>query len=105
MRDLVELVNLINRTKLKSNELMKAVIEPGSKMERLFDGLLDKTVQEDDDVKILFRGEEDINVTSLKNKLKEGLQRLRYSSEMPKLSVLTSLSACSGIPVISSLPN
>jgi len=73
MRDLVELVNLINRTKLKSNELMKAVIEPGSKMERLFDGLLDKTVQEDDDVKVLFKGEEDINVTSLKNKLKERL--------------------------------
>jgi hypothetical protein len=60
MRDLVELVNLINRTKLKSNELMKAVIEPGSKMERLFDGLLDKTVQEDDDVKVLFKGEEDM---------------------------------------------
>ncbi|MFM8487783.1 MAG: hypothetical protein ACKOCH_15745, partial [Bacteroidota bacterium] len=52
---------------------MKAVIEPGSKMECLFDGLLDKTVQEDDDVKLLFKGEEDINVTSLKNKLKERL--------------------------------
>ena len=73
MRDLIELVGLINKTKLKSNEFMKSIIEPGSKMEKLFDALLNKTIQEDEDVKALFPEEPNVNVTSLKNKLKERL--------------------------------
>lgn len=73
MRDLIELVGLINRTKLKSNEFMKSIIEPGSKMEKLFDALLNKTIHEDEDVKALFPEEPNVNVTSLKNKLKERL--------------------------------
>ena len=52
---------------------MKSIIEPGSKMEKLFDALLNKTIQEDEDVKALFPEEPNVNVTSLKNKLKERL--------------------------------
>ncbi|MBL7826818.1 MAG: hypothetical protein JNJ57_09315 [Saprospiraceae bacterium] len=73
MRDLIELVNLINKTKLKSNEFLNAIIEPGSKMEKLFKGLLDNSITSDEDVKALFKNETGVNVTSLKNKLKERL--------------------------------
>lgn len=73
MRDLIELVSLINKTKLKSNELMKTIIEPGSKMEKLFDALLEKTIKDDDDVKALFEDDGQVNISSLKNKLKERL--------------------------------
>lgn len=72
MRDLVELTGLLNKTKLKGSGVLKFIIEPGSKMERLFDALLDKTVQTDEDAKNLFSEDgDDGNLTSLKNKLKE----------------------------------
>jgi hypothetical protein len=73
MRDLVELVGLINKTKLKSNEYMKFIIEPGSKMEILFNALLDKTVQTDEDARELFASDPSVNLSSLKSKLKERL--------------------------------
>lgn len=73
MRDLAELVGLINKTKLKSNEIMKSIIEPGSKMEVLFNALLDKRIQSDEEAKTLFSSEDNVNITSLKSKLKERL--------------------------------
>ncbi|MCB0525700.1 MAG: hypothetical protein KDC86_14360, partial [Saprospiraceae bacterium] len=73
MRDLIELVGLLNKTKLKSNEYMNSIIEPGSKMDILFNALLDKKIESDDDVKALFPPKSGVNVTSLKNKLKERL--------------------------------
>ncbi len=72
MRDLVELVGLVNKTKLKGSGILKFIIEPDSKMERLFNALLDKNVENDEDAKSLFK-EDDVNLTSLKNKLKERL--------------------------------
>ncbi|MBK6995631.1 MAG: hypothetical protein IPH31_12145 [Lewinellaceae bacterium] len=73
MRDLVELVGLVNKTKLKGSGILKFIIEPDSKMERLFDALLDKKVMSDEDAKDLFKEGNDGNLTSLKNKLKERL--------------------------------
>ncbi|MFN0033581.1 MAG: hypothetical protein ACKVUS_00855 [Saprospiraceae bacterium] len=73
MRDLVELANLLNKTKLKGSGILKIIIEPDSKMERLFDALLDKKVETDEDAKTLFKEGDAANVTSLKNKLKERL--------------------------------
>jgi hypothetical protein len=73
MRDLVELVGLVNKTKLKGSGILKFIIEPDSKMERLFDALLDKKVETDEDAKALFKDGDDVNITSLKNKLKERL--------------------------------
>lgn len=73
MRDLVELVGLVNKTKLKGSGILKFIIEPNSKMEKLFDALLDKKVETDEDAKSLFKNDEDRNLTSLKNKLKERL--------------------------------
>jgi hypothetical protein len=52
---------------------LKFIIEPDSKMERLFDALLDKTVQTDEDAKALFKEGNEANLTSLKSKLKERL--------------------------------
>ena len=69
MRDLIELVGLLHKTKLKNNDVMKAIIEPGSKMETLFDALLEKTIESDEDAKALFPGKSGVNITSLKNKL------------------------------------
>jgi len=73
MRDLVELVGLVNKTKLKGSGILKFIIEPDTKMERLFDALLDKEVETDEDAKALFKEGSDVNLTSLKNKLKERL--------------------------------
>ncbi len=75
MRDLVELVGLVNKTKLKGSGMLKFIIEPDSKMEILFNALLDKKIESDEDAKSLFKkgGGDDVNLTSLKNKLKERL--------------------------------
>lgn len=42
-------------------------------MDILFNALLDKKIESDDDVKALFPPKSGVNVTSLKNKLKERL--------------------------------
>lgn len=73
MRDLVELVSLLKKTKLKGSGVMKFIIEPDSKMETLFNALQDKTVETDEDAKALFKDDGEVNLTSLKNKLKERL--------------------------------
>lgn len=73
MRDLIELVGLLNKTKLKRNEIMKLVIEPGSMMDTLFQALLEGNIKSDDDVLALFPGKNSAQITSLKNKLKERL--------------------------------
>lgn len=73
MRDLVELVGLVNKTKLKGSGIFKIIIEPDSKMELLFNALLDKSVQSDEDAKALFKDSSEANRASLKNKLKERL--------------------------------
>jgi hypothetical protein len=73
MRDLLELTELLNKTKLRASGALKFIIEPDSKMERLFNALLDKKVQTDEDAKALFEGDDSVNLTSLKNKLKERL--------------------------------
>ncbi len=76
MRDLVELVGLVNKTKLKSSGALKFILEPGSKMEVLFEAILDKKVQTDEDAKALFGNAQEAEtgkLASLKNKLKERL--------------------------------
>lgn len=74
MRDLIELTNLLNTTKMKGDGMMKYIIEPNSKMERLYEGLITKKVKSDDDAKALFDDLNDsTNITGLKNKLKERL--------------------------------
>ncbi len=74
MRDLIELTNLLNTTKMKGDGMMKYIIEPNTKMERLYEALISKQVKNDDDAKALFGNQDDsTNVTVLKNKLKERL--------------------------------
>lgn len=74
MRDLIELTNLLNTTKMKGDGMMKFIIEPNTKMERLYEALISKHVKSDDDAKALFDTPGDsTNVTGLKNKLKERL--------------------------------
>jgi len=73
MRDLIELVDLVNKTKLKSSGVLPLIIEPGSKMERLFDALLDKEISSDEEAQMLFDDGNGSNISSLKNKLKERL--------------------------------
>ncbi len=75
MRDLVELVGLLEKTKLKGNGVMKWIVEPDSKMEQLFSAIVDKQVQSDDDaLKIFGKGETGTStLTTVKSKLKERL--------------------------------
>jgi len=75
MRDLIELVGVIHKTKLKVAGTLKLVLEPGSRMEMLYDAIAQKKVQSDDDARELFKSSaEDLKgLPSLKNKLKERL--------------------------------
>ena len=76
MRDLIELTNLLNTTKMKGDGMMKYIIEPNTKMERLYEALISKKVKSDEDAKTLFGDQESAtNLTGLKNKLKERLAR------------------------------
>ena len=54
MRDLVELVGLLDKTKLKGSGILKWIIEPDSKMEQLFLAIAEKKVQTDEDAGKLF---------------------------------------------------
>lgn len=74
MRDLIELTNLLNTTKMKGDGMMKYIIEPNTKMERLYEAIISKQVKSDEDAKTLFgEGDESTNIAGLKNKLKERL--------------------------------
>jgi hypothetical protein len=75
MIDLIELVNLIHRTKLKTNGLLNLILEPGSKMELLFESIATEEVSTDDEAKVLLYGEEEdaSGYSNLKYKLKERL--------------------------------
>ncbi|MDX2135077.1 MAG: hypothetical protein SFV52_09830 [Saprospiraceae bacterium] len=75
MHDLIELVGLVNKTKLKSTGLWSAILEPQSKMEQLFEGIYRGDIASDEHAKSLLgdAGEEFAHVASLKNKLKERL--------------------------------
>lgn len=75
MRDLVELVGLIDKTKLKGSGILQAIIEPGSKMEQLYTAIADRQVQTDDDAAAMFSSKDQngTSLTSVKSKLKERL--------------------------------
>lgn len=73
MRDLIELANLLNKTKLKSNGVLDIILEPGSKMQHLYDAILNHKVQSDEDALAwLVESDDDISkLPNLKNKLKD----------------------------------
>jgi len=75
MYDLIELVSLVNKTKLKSNGVLTAILEQNSKMEQLFEAIYKGEVLTDEDAKVMLgdRDEEFAHLASLKNKLKERL--------------------------------
>lgn len=75
MRDLLELVGLLEKTKLKSNGVLKWIVEPDSKMEQLLMAIADKKVQSDEDAGDLFNDGKNNGATlnSVKSKLKERL--------------------------------
>lgn len=75
MEELIELVQLFQKTKFKSNSLRHAIMEPGSQLERLYNGLADGQVQSDADVLVLLPelGNNLERVIKLKNKLKDRL--------------------------------
>lgn len=74
MLDLIELVNLVNRSKLRSSGVWKTLIEPGSRMEQLFEAVSVQKINSDEDARVLLyeKGEEQA-LPSLKNKLKDRL--------------------------------
>lgn len=75
MNDLIELVQLFNKTKLKTNGLLGVVLEPGSKMEQLYDAIAQRKVASDDEARALLYGQEEDSaiLSNLKYKLKERL--------------------------------
>ncbi|HMX39517.1 MAG TPA: hypothetical protein PKD78_04285 [Saprospiraceae bacterium] len=75
MNDLIELVQLTSKTKLKIGGALKLIIEPGSKMEQLYEAVESSQVKSDEDARSLLGGTpEDVrNLPSLKNKLKDRL--------------------------------
>ncbi len=75
MRDLLELAGLLEKTKLKGNGVMKWIVEPDSKMEQLFNAIIDKEVfTEEDATKVFGNGEANLaTLATVKSKLKERL--------------------------------
>ncbi|MCB0575044.1 MAG: hypothetical protein KDC61_10830, partial [Saprospiraceae bacterium] len=75
MRDLVELVGLLDKTKIKSSGVLRWIIEPDSKMEQLYTAIAEKKVQTDEDASEIFSdaGHNGTSLTSVKSKLKERL--------------------------------
>jgi hypothetical protein len=75
MNDLIELVKLIHGTKLKTNGLLNVILEPGSKMEQLYDAIANQAIGSDEEAKGLLYGksEEASGYSNLKYKLKERL--------------------------------
>jgi len=73
MNDIVELVNLLSKTKLQMNGVWSAVIEPNSKMERLYEAIQQRKVLTDEDAKAYFESinEDAGTLPNIKNKLKE----------------------------------
>lgn len=76
MRELIELIETLNIGKLKLKELWAAVIEPGSKMEQLYDLIQSGQVTTDEEaIGRLYPDQKSAaRFQSLKNKLKERLQ-------------------------------
>lgn len=75
MRDLIELVGLLEKTKLKGNGVMKWIVEPGTKMEQIFNAVVEREVSSEEDAMLMF-GDDDASLASLatgKSKLKERL--------------------------------
>lgn len=75
MRDLVELIGILDKTKIRSNGVLSFIIEPDSKMDHLFNAVVGKQVETDDDALAFFKGinEDPGNIGSLKSKLKDRL--------------------------------
>ncbi|MGI9161129.1 MAG: hypothetical protein ACR2K1_15385, partial [Saprospiraceae bacterium] len=75
MKDLISLVHLINKTKLKTNNLLNVILEPGSKMEQLYEAILTDKVHTDQDAQLLLYGGQmaPAGYSNVKYKLKERL--------------------------------
>ncbi|GAB4495642.1 MAG: hypothetical protein OHK0019_25310 [Saprospiraceae bacterium] len=73
MRDLIELANLLNKTKLKSSGILDIILEPDSKMQQLYDALVSQRVRSDDEALawLLDSGDDASKLPNLKNKLKD----------------------------------
>ncbi|HRI59353.1 MAG TPA: hypothetical protein PK228_06510, partial [Saprospiraceae bacterium] len=73
MRDLIELANLLNKTKLKSSGILDIILEPDSKMQQLYDALVNQRVRSDDEALswLVDGGDDASKLPNLKNKLKD----------------------------------
>lgn len=73
MRDLIELANLLNKTKLRTNGVLDIILEPGSKMQQLYDALVSGKIQSDEDALAWqLESEDEVSkLPNLKNKLKD----------------------------------
>lgn len=73
MRDLIELANLLNKTKLKSSGILDIILEPNSKMQQLYDAIASTRIRSDDDALawLLDSGDDASKLPNLKNKLKD----------------------------------
>lgn len=80
MNDLVELVNLLNKTKLRIPGAWDNILEPGSRMERLFQLIAQKGELSDEELRQQLYGpdEDGGSVPSLRNKLKDRLMDAVY---------------------------
>ncbi|MEI6412052.1 MAG: hypothetical protein WCR52_21855 [Bacteroidota bacterium] len=75
MQELIELVRLINATKLKSTGLWSIILEPGSKMEQLFEAIQQGQVSTDEEASaLLYDGQKSgSKFINLKERLKDRL--------------------------------
>lgn len=75
MQELVNLVQLFQRTKFKVNGMMGIVLEPESEMERFYAAIANGSIKTDDDAKLVFAeyAQNTARLHTIKGKLKERL--------------------------------
>lgn len=73
MRDLIELANLLNKTKLKTSGALDIILEPGSKMQQMYEAIISQRIQSDEDAATwqLESDDDPSKLPNLKNKLKD----------------------------------
>ncbi|MCB0575541.1 MAG: hypothetical protein KDC61_13360, partial [Saprospiraceae bacterium] len=68
-----ELASLLNKTKLKTSGILDIILEPGSKMQQLYDAIISQKIQSDEDAQAwqLEIDDDPAKLPNLKNKLKD----------------------------------
>jgi hypothetical protein len=75
MQDLIDLVNLVQKTKFKTHGLLECILQPNSQTDLLYQAIVQKQVLNDEDAKVCFPefSKDPGKLANVKNRLKDRL--------------------------------